>query len=225
MGIDEVIRERRSIRAYLPEPVPAATIEALLELARWSPSWRNTQASKVWVVTGAALDRFREELTAKLLSDAPARPDLDMPGREWPKVCMERTARLMETREATEAEAGLDSSREAKLRRMGELFGAPCLLVVGTDAMVAEAYAGFDCGVLVQTLCLAAQARGLGTCIMATAVRFPEILHEMLPGDQGQVFVVGIALGVPDPDAALNRFPRERAELEELVTWVDGARV
>lgn len=199
MEVDEVIRERRSIRAYLPDAVPETTIRRLLDVARWSPSWRNTQAWRVWAVTGQALDGFREEFTARLLADAPARPDLDMPGREWPKVCMERTARLMETREAVEVEAGLDASREGKLRRMGALFGAPCLLVVGTDATVAEAYAGFDCGVLVQTICLAARDQGLGTCIMATAVRFPEVLHDMLPDDEGQAFVVGITLGTPDP--------------------------
>jgi nitroreductase len=220
MKIDEAIRERRSIRAYLPEAVPEATIRGLLDVARWSPSWRNTQAWRIWAVTGQALDDFKEAFTAKLLADAPARPDLDMPGREWPTACMERTARLMETREAVEAEAGLDASREGKLRRMGALFGAPCLLVVGTDASVAQAYAGFDCGVLVQTICLAAREQELGTCIMATAVRFPEVLHDMLPGDEGQVFVVGITLGFPDPDAALNHFPRERAELDEFVTRV-----
>jgi len=220
MAVDEIIRRRRSIRAYLPDPVPEATVREVLDVARWSPSWRNTQAWRVWAVTGEALAGFKEEFTAKLLADAPARPDLDMPGRDWPRVCMERTARLMETREAIEVEAGLDASREGKLKRMGALFGAPCLLVVGTDAAVAEAYAGFDCGVLVQTICLAARERELGTCIMATAVRFPEILHDMLPGDEGQAFVVGITLGVPDPEAALNRFPRERAELDEFVTWV-----
>jgi nitroreductase len=220
MQPSEIIQKRRSIRAYTPEPVSEGLIREVLAEARWAPSWRNTQAWHVWVVTGDALARFKAEFTRKLIDDAPSRPDLDMPGREMPPVCAARTERLMATREATEAAAGLDCSREGKLARIGELFGAPCLIVIGVDQTIAQAYAGFDCGGFAQTLCLAAEARGLATCIMATAVRFPEILHEMLPVGPGLLMVVGVALGHPDPDAPLNTFPRERADLDELASWV-----
>jgi nitroreductase len=220
MQPSEIIRTRRSIRAYTPDPPPEQLIREVLDEARWAPSWRNTQAWHVWVVTGDALARFKAEFTRKLIDDAPARPDLDMPGREMPAVCAARTERMMATRDATEAAAGLDCSREGKLTRMGQLFGAPCLLVIGVDQTIAQAYAGFDCGGFAQTLCLAAEARGLATCIMATAVRFPQILHEMLPVRPGQLMVIGVALGYPDPDAAINAFPRERAGLDESVSWV-----
>lgn len=221
MPEESAVRARRSIRGYLGKAVDEQTIGELLDEARWAPSWRNTQSWHVWVLRGGPLQRFKEELTRRLLDDAPARPDLDMPGREWPSVCMERTRRLMVERAAIEEAAGLDCSKEATLRRMGSLFGAPCLLVVGTQVGIAQAYAGFDCGAFVQSLCLAAGARGLGTCIMATAVRFPEILHRMLPDDEGRLLVVGVALGRPDPEAAVNSFGRERATLDEFVTWVD----
>ena len=59
MQFEDVIRGRRSIRAYKPEAVPQEVIGAVLDEARWAPSWRNTQAWQVWVVTGAALERFK----------------------------------------------------------------------------------------------------------------------------------------------------------------------
>lgn len=216
----QTILRRRSIRAFRPDPVREDVMREILEDARWAPSWRNTQPWHVWVVAGDALVRFKDEFTRKLIEDAPSRPDLDMPGRDVPELCSRRTERMMAVREQTEATAGLDCSREGKLGRIGELFGAPCLLVVGVDQSIAQAYAGFDCGGFTQTLCLAAEERGLGTCIMATAVRFPEILHGMLPVAPGLLMVVGVAIGYPDDDAPLNSFERERAELDEFVSWV-----
>ena len=61
MELDRVIRGRRSIRAYKPEPVPEGTIREILDAARWAPSWRNTQAWNVWVLTGDALQRYKDE--------------------------------------------------------------------------------------------------------------------------------------------------------------------
>jgi nitroreductase len=81
-------------------------------------------------------------------------------------------------------------------------------------------YACFDAGLLVQTFCLAAHAKGLGTCIMAMAVAYPDVLHELLPQARDQRFVVGVALGVPDREAPVNRFERQRAGLDEWVSWM-----
>jgi hypothetical protein len=64
----------------------------------------------------------------------------------------------------------------------------------------------------------------MGTCIMAMAVAHADVLHELMPQTRNQRFVVGVALGVPDRKAPVNQFERQRAGLEELVTWVGPAR-
>jgi len=43
MELLEVIRGRRSIRKYKPTPVKDEDLNAILEAARWAPSWRNSQ--------------------------------------------------------------------------------------------------------------------------------------------------------------------------------------
>lgn len=43
-SIDEVLRQRRSIREYLPEPLPEKLLEEVFELCRHSPTARNLQA-------------------------------------------------------------------------------------------------------------------------------------------------------------------------------------
>ena len=51
MELMEVIRKRRSIRRYKPDPVPDEDIKYVLEAARLAPSWANTQCWHFIVVT------------------------------------------------------------------------------------------------------------------------------------------------------------------------------
>ena len=50
MEVMEAIKGRRSVRKYTDEPVTDADLEALLEAARWAPSWANTQCWRLVVV-------------------------------------------------------------------------------------------------------------------------------------------------------------------------------
>jgi nitroreductase len=219
MEFETVLRGRRSIRAYGAEPVSDELIAEILDEARWTPSWRNTQAWSVWVVTGTALARFKESFRQAVASEAPPRPDF-LPSAEWPAACSLRTKQLMETRSATLAAAGLGTDPATAMARMADLFGAPCLLVFGVEECLGESYALLDTGLLVQSVCLAAYDRGLGTCIVATIVRHPELLRELLPGSEGKRLALGVTLGYPDEVAPANTFERARAGLDELVTWV-----
>jgi nitroreductase len=219
MDFESVIRGRRSIRAYRPEPVPDDAIREILDEARWAPSWRNSQAWSVWVLTGDVLQRYKDEFRAAVERDDPAA--LDLPATaEWPQACSARITTTMKSRAQALQAAGEPSDPAAALERMANLFGAPCLLVFGFDDCLAEAYASFDTGVFVQNVCLAAFDKGLGTCIVATVIRYPQILRRLLPDADGKRFVVSVTLGHAQADDAANTFERSRADLDELVTWV-----
>ena len=58
-AVEAAITTRRSVRAFLPTPVPRETIERILESASRAPSGTNTQPWKVYVLTG---DRLRVAL-------------------------------------------------------------------------------------------------------------------------------------------------------------------
>lgn len=58
-----LVRTRRSIRRYGPQPIPQATLLALLEAARWAPSAHNRQPWRFCVVT--ALES-KQELSRRL---------------------------------------------------------------------------------------------------------------------------------------------------------------
>ena len=61
---DAAITSRRSIRAFLPTPVPQADIEALLAVAARAPSGTNTQPWQVHVLMGAAKEALSRDIRA-----------------------------------------------------------------------------------------------------------------------------------------------------------------
>ena len=221
MELESAIRGRRSIRAYKPEPVPAALISEILDAARWSPSWADTQDWNVYVITGDSLERVKNGLRLRMQTEAPPTPDLPMPGREWPEPLQRRIGRLVQAQREHLAAAGQAGTPPAPGPGFADLFGAPALLVFAIDEGLAPNYASFDAGLLVQSILLAAHDRGLGTCVMAMTVRYPDVLREVLPETGDKRFLIGVALGYPDEQAPINGFERPRAQLKEFVTWAN----
>lgn len=63
-AVEAAITSRRSIRAFLPTPVPRETVERILDVASRAPSGTNTQPWKVHVLTGAAKERLSRAVRA-----------------------------------------------------------------------------------------------------------------------------------------------------------------
>ncbi|MFX6027967.1 nitroreductase family protein, partial [Acinetobacter baumannii] len=70
-----LLNARHSCRAFKPEPVPRATIEAILATAQRTASWTNTQPWQVIVTTGAATERFRDLMVASAQAAEPPQSD------------------------------------------------------------------------------------------------------------------------------------------------------
>ena len=62
--VDAAITTRRSLRAFLPTPVPRETIEDILAVASRAPSGTNTQPWKVYVLTGDAKTALSDKIVA-----------------------------------------------------------------------------------------------------------------------------------------------------------------
>jgi nitroreductase len=65
----QAIRDRRSIRKYQPDPVPAEVLDRLLAAAQWAPSWAHTQCCEVVVASEPAV---KEALQQSLPATNPA---------------------------------------------------------------------------------------------------------------------------------------------------------
>ncbi|WP_409189625.1 nitroreductase family protein [Bradyrhizobium sp. RDM4] len=56
------IRDRRSVRAFLDKPVPAATIQEILEIAALSPSSSNMQPWRIYALSGPVLADLKAQV-------------------------------------------------------------------------------------------------------------------------------------------------------------------
>ena len=221
MELETAVRGRRSIRKFTSKKVPGVLVDEILDAARWAPSWGNTQPWEFTVLTGEPLAAFKEASGRMLEAGLVFAPDVPMP-EAWPSPLKGRYGELGKSLLDM---LGIDredkDARNQLFARMIHLFDAPCLIVVSIPRDVLVEYAMLDAGLVVQTICLLAHDRGLGSCIMAVAVRYPDLLRKIASIPDDRRIVVGIALGYPDPDYPLNRFERKRADRNELVHWVE----
>ena len=135
----QLLRGRRSIRAYRRQPVDRATLARLIDLARYAPSGHNSQNAEWLVLSG------REQLRrlAGLVVDWMRRVQVDSPE-------LARTMHLERT--VARWQAGHDVI----------LRGAPALVVAHAPA--ADRLAPSSCTIALAHLELAAAALGLGGC-------------------------------------------------------------
>ena len=61
MELKTCIETRRSVRRFKDEPVSRETLEELVRLASYAPSWKNTQTVRWAAVSGEKKDRFARE--------------------------------------------------------------------------------------------------------------------------------------------------------------------
>jgi len=72
MELMEVVRQRRSVRKYRPDPVPQAKLDSVLEAARLAPSWANGQCWTFIVVTDPKVKQALAEAGNEWIEQAPA---------------------------------------------------------------------------------------------------------------------------------------------------------
>jgi nitroreductase len=224
MELQEAIRARRSIRSFLPKPVPEETIQELISEALWAPSWANTQPWEIIVVTGEPLERFKKENKEALVSGQTSIPDIPMP-KKWPAELKNRSVELGKSIfgslsiDRDDAEGRLEYYTQ-----MYYLFDAPALVLFLIDKELSLEYAMLDVGIYLQTFLLLSHSKGLGTCTFAGTVHCPEIVHKHFAISDNKLLVIGVALGWPDMDAPINNFVRTRGGVEEFTRWISNSK-
>lgn len=221
MELTAAIKGRRSIRKFTSQDVPKGIITEVLEAARWSPSWGNTQPWDLYVLTGKPLARFKEMNLQQTLAGAAIASDVPML-EKWPDAMKARYGQLGKVVLSAQGIKRDDKEgRDKYYRDMVSIFDAPCLILacISRDNLVE--YQMLDIGIIAQSVCLAAYDKGLGTCLLAAAARYPAEIRKIAAIPDDKKIVVGISLGYPDASFPLNHFERERATLAEIVHWVE----
>ena len=218
--LEELLGERYSCRAFLPQPVPRATIEHVLAAAQHTASWCNSQPWQLVIASGEAKERFRNAIYAEASSGAPEDGDFSFP-REYRGVYLERRRESGFQLYNTLGIARGDKAAYAKQALENyNFFGAPHVAIIHTDEALGI-YGAIDCGAYVGNFLLAAQALGLGTIPQAALARHSGLIRRHFKLDDSRRVVCGISFGFPDRDNKINSYRTSRAGIADTVTFVE----
>jgi nitroreductase len=217
--LEELLGERYSVRAFLPQPVRRETIEHVLTTAQRTASWCNSQPWQVIIASGEAKEAFRRLVYAEAASGAPHDSDFPFP-REYLGVYLDRRR---ESGFQLYNSLGIPRGDKAAYAKQAldnyNFFGAPHVAIIHTDEPLGV-YGAIDCGAYVSNFMLAAQALGLGTIPQAALARHSGLIRKHFGLGEDRRVVCGISFGYADREHKANSYRTTRANISDTVTFV-----
>jgi nitroreductase len=218
--LQELIKSRRSTRAFRTESVPRETIIKILKAAQTAPSDCNTQPWRVFIISGDRLNQLREAMYECAITGAEPVADI-APIKEYRGVYKERRRECGWQLYST---LGIEKGdRTASARQALEnfrFFGAPHLAVITTHESLG-ARGAVDCGAYMATFLLAAHAAGVATVPQASIAFRADVIREQLALPQEDHIVFGISFGWADEEHVVNSYRTVRADVAEVVTFLE----
>lgn len=219
--VDEAIASRRSVRAFLADPVPEEVVRDILEIAARAPSGTNMQPWRAYVATGETKRRIADAI---LNSGIRAEKAVWDEYRYYPDQFFEPYL----TRRRTVGfglynRLGIGRREVEKMRAQHDrnfvFFDAPVGMIFTIDRRL-NVGSWIDYGMFLENIMIAARARGLHTCPQAAFAPYHRQLRPILGIPEEEVVVCGMALGYEDVSKPENDLRTERAPLEEWVTFL-----
>lgn len=218
--VDEALTTRKSIRAFLPRDVPEATVRELLAVASRAPSGTNTQPWRVRALAGEHRSSLSRAILASLATgESDAAPREPHYPERWPEPYLARRRKV-----GWDLYGMLGISRdqrdriEAQRNRNFVFFDAPVGLIITIDERLKRG-SWLDVGMFLQSIMLAARARGLATCPQAAFSGVQRVIRDHLKIPSREVVVCGMALGFADPSATVNGLVTEREPVDDFASF------
>jgi nitroreductase len=212
----DTMHTRRSTRAFKDEPIEKELLTRILNEASRAPSAINMQPWEVHMVLGDERKRLSRKLMRAfkergLTCGPDARHPLPEKFVERARVCADGMTPLIE-RMGSDFKTYIN---EGSL----DFYGAPAVaLLFIDDSFPFERCA--DIGSFMAYLVLAAAGHGLASCPIGLVKSYEDEVKDHLNIPESKILIVSVALGQPDPAAAVNEFRSPRAETNEFVRWV-----
>ncbi len=223
-AVDAAITSRRSLRAFLPTPVPRSVIEDILHVASRAPSGTNTQPWKVYVLSGDSLAALSHKITAAFDDPAVAATHVEEYAyypTEWRSPYIDRRRKVGWDLYGLLGIGKTDKARmHAQHGRNYRFFDAPVGLMFMIDRVMQQG-SWLDYGMFLQGIMVAARARGLDTCPQAAFTQFHRIILPHVGASDEEMLVCGMSLGHADPAAVENTLVTEREPVSGFAKFLD----
>ncbi len=218
MELSKAIQERKSCRAFKPDPVSLETLRKIMGPALKAPSWANTQPWEFAVATGKPLKEIEEGFVARGIDETHS--EVPRPF-EFPEPFLGRVMALQpeDRKEMTPNEM------KEWMNLNSRHYGAPaCIYLLIRKNFYFQSgginsWSLYDCGSCVQNLMLLAVEEGLATVAQAQAVIYPDIIRKTLGIPEDRLIALGIAIGYPDENAAGSAGRTSREPLDKVAKY------
>jgi nitroreductase len=219
-SVHEAIETRKSVRAFLPDPVDPELVRTILSRAARAASGGNLQPWRLYVLAGEARDALvaavAEKQKDKPFGDG---PEYDIYPRDLTEPYRSRRGRVAEMMyELVGIVRDDKSARAAQMQRNFEFFGAPVGMVLTIDRQMGPPQF-CDLGLFLGNLMLLAREHGLHTCPQEAWSLWGATIREVVGVPDHELVFCGVSLGQADPEAPINALRSERAPLEEFATF------
>ena len=220
MDVREAVATRFSCRAFLPTPVPEATVRAIVEGAARAPSGGNVQPWRVDVIAGPRVEQLKA-LLAPRMNELPRGEGTEYP--IFPPEMKEpyRSRRFAVGEQLYQAIGVPRTDKPGRYRQYARnfhFFGAPVGLFFSIDRTLGPAQWS-DLGGLVQTVMLLARGHGLHTCPQEAWASWHRTMQAFLALPAEYMLFCGMALGHADEQAPINLWRSPREPLEAWATF------
>lgn len=218
VSFSDLVRERRSIRGFLSEPVPSEIITEVLADAINSPSNCNMQPWKVHLVRGERLKELAQELSSDYAKSSQS-PDFPFDPLQYPEVYRERRHEHGAlVYDAQGVERGDAAGRYEALERNLHFFGAPHAFFLFIPKIGDPVRLASDMGMFAQTLLLSLSARGLGAIPQTMLGMYAGTIKRVLGISDQELMLFGVSFGFIDHDDAANTARMPRIDVSDVLT-------
>jgi nitroreductase len=209
---DQITRNRRSVRGFLPTPVSDQTMQRIFTAAAHAPSNCNTQPWQAYVISGETRDRISQRL-------------LDTVGQGETSIDYPYDAKYENEYRQRQLDVGLllykalgvtredkEGKRQAFLRNL-KFFGAPHAVFIFIPDW-SDMHEAADVGMYAQNLMLAMQANGVASCPQTILAYNPDMVRAELGVDDSLKLLFGISFGYEDKSLPENQIVPDRAAID-----------
>ena len=218
--VSDAVIQRRSIRAFADRPVDLALLRGIFEKAQRAPSGGNVQPWMASILTGDAKDRLITAVAARqAMGFVGLQPEYAIYPPDLPDPWMARRYGVAAAMYTVMGIAREDrAARDAAMALNFTGFGAPVLLFLHCPRFMGPPQWA-DMGIWLQTVMLLLREAGLDSCPQEAWAVYGQTIREQLAIGDDQILYTGLAIGWRDAEAPLNRFPVDRAPIDEVIRW------
>ena len=221
MNVKEAFISRRSVRRFLPDPIPKDKIKNILECSAFAPSGHNIQPWHVYVVEGEKKQAITNSILESIKNGSAKnfKQEFDYYPTEWFEPFISRRRAVgFELYRLLDIKRDDFEARDKQMQENFHFFGAPLGMFITMDRRLATG-TFMDVGMFIQSILVGARGEGLHSCGQVAFTRFHTLIADLLGFKENEMLVCGVSIGYEDKNAPENALRVKKLNYSDFTTF------